>query len=134
MDFLLILFLYKRCQIAAADLYSAIKEKNIILENSEKLTMFPDYRVPQILNEMGIMVYDKDLTEIVKNKIKIKANSDEEIEIRLMTIYAVEKIKNYINKNGGNLKSIEIDYILWNEGEKMRKEIIPHHRTLTIFY
>jgi len=30
--------------------------------------------------------------------------------------------------------SINIDYVLWNKGEVMRKDIKPHHRTLTVFY
>ena len=42
-----------------------------------------------------------------------------------------EILKNDFNKN---FLSIHIDYVLWNQGEIMRKDIKPHHRTLTIFY
>ncbi len=124
-------FLYKRAQIAAADLYIGLKEKNIFLKSFDLLTMFPDYRVPQILNEMEIMVYSESLMNKIKNKIQIQSGSEEEIEIRLMTIQCVEEIKKLSNEN---LTSVEIDYILWNEGEKLRKSIVNHHRTLTIFY
>lgn len=124
-------FLYKRAQIAAADMYIALKEKNINLKNFESLTMFPDYRVPQILNEMGIMIYSDSLNKKIADKIELMSGCEEEIEIRMMTIYCVEQIKKITKLN---LTSVEIDYILWNEGEKLRKSIVNHHRTLTIFY
>lgn len=127
-------FLYKRAQIASADLYSSLKEKNINLINSDKLTMFPDYRVPQILNELEILEYNKNLKEKINNKEIINANSEQEIEIRLITVYVVELIKKALLNKNINLKSIEIDYMLWNEGEKLRNSIVNHHRTLTIFY
>jgi hypothetical protein len=31
--------------------------------------MFADYRVPQILNEFGILTYTSELTEKIKSKI-----------------------------------------------------------------
>jgi hypothetical protein len=42
-----------------------------------------------------------------------------------------ESVLNFLNKE---VLSIEIDYLLWNEGENLRKDILPHHRTLTIYY
>lgn len=128
-------FMYKRAQICAADLYSALKEKNIILSNANQLTMFPDYRVPQILNELKILNYTDDINNKIKQKEQILAQSEDEIEIRLMTVYAVEEIKKIIKEEKGiELLSLEVDYLLWNEGEKLRKDIVNHHRTLTIFY
>lgn len=128
-------FLYKRAQIASADLYSALSEKGIFLYNSERLTMFPDYRIPQILHEMGILVYSDALNYKIINKECIIPHSAEEIEIRLMTVHCVEIMKRlFKEKNNEVVSSIFIDYMLWNEGEKLRKEIVPHHRALTIFY
>ena len=65
------IFLYKRAQILAADLYSYLLDldSDIHLTNVDKLTTFPDYRVPQILREIGIMEYDYDLSNIIDNKI-----------------------------------------------------------------
>jgi hypothetical protein len=54
-----------------------------------------------------------------------------EIEIRANTIQIVEEIKKYIENT---YKSIEIDWYLWQEGEKLKDEIFPHHRTKTIYY
>lgn len=129
--------MYKRAQILTADLYSAFIELDppIVLKNASELTMFADYRVPQILREIGIFEYAHSLEESIDNKKEIAANSEEEIEIRANTIIAVEKIKNeMLTQFKKNVLSIEVDYVLWNEGESLRKTIKPHHRTLTIFY
>lgn len=128
-------FMYKRAQIAAADMSAALSERGLVLKNVEILTMFPDYRVPQILNEMGILQYNDELLQKIKEKVEINAATNEEIELRLMTVFAVEEMKRIIKDiKGKSLTSVEIDYILWNEGEKLRKDIVPHHRCLTIFY
>jgi hypothetical protein len=42
-----------------------------------------------------------------------------------------EELKSVYNKE---CLSLHIDYVLWNEGEKLRHKIKNHHRTLTIFY
>jgi len=132
------IFFYKRAQILAADLYYACRELKdpIILSNAMELTMFADYRIPQILNEYEILVYDEELTNKIINKIELYSHSDEEIEIRANTVICVEKIKDEINKLAKDKKylSLEIDYVLWTVGEELRKEIKPHHRTLSIFY
>jgi len=127
------IFLYKRAQILAADLYYMLKELTtpINLLDACELTMFADYRVPQILLELGILEYKDELLEKVINKIEILPNSIEEIEIRANTILGVETIKNQLNNR---YLSLEIDYVLWNIGEIKRKDVKPHHRTLSIFY
>jgi len=132
------IFMYKRVQILAADLYSALtewQEKKIKMTGVEHLTMFPDYRVPQILNELNILEYSDELKVRITNHSQLSVNSEEEIEIRANTIIAVEEMRRIAREEfGKDHLSIHIDYLLWNEGEVMRKDIVPHHRTLTIFY
>ena len=123
-------FFYKRAQIMAADLFCAMNKKGFEVKNIEKLTMFPDYRVPQILNEAGVLVYSKELAEKIEKKEEIKAHSMEEVEIRAGTVVAVERMKEKLN----GLNAIQVDHVLWNLGEKRRAEIVNHHRTLTVFY
>ena len=49
-------FFYKRAQIFVADLYAAFQGKNIgKFDDIEQLTCFADYRVPQLLQSMGII-------------------------------------------------------------------------------
>jgi len=130
------IFFYKRAQILAADLYYACKELSepIILSNAGQLTMFADYRIPQILNEYNILEYDEDLTRKIVNKEEIISCTQTEIEIRANTVVCVEMIKEEIGKISNECLSLEVDYVLWNVGEELRKEIKPHHRTISIFY
>ena len=69
------------------------------------------------------------------NKIQIPPNSEEEIEIRAATVVAVDEIKSKINqRNVRPLHSIEVDWLLWQQGEARKDDLKPHHRTLTVFY
>lgn len=141
------IFFYKRAQILVSDIYLAyldIKEAkknneendiiNFTKNSISQLTMFADYRVPQILRAKGILKYDEYLKDLVDNKKELPHGSKEEIEIRASTIQSVEKIKNLLKKNGKDAMSIEIDVYLWEEGEKIKDKVEPHHRTLSIFY
>ena len=141
------IFFYKRAQILVSDIHLAYldikeakkdnKENDIINftdETISQLTMFADYRVPQILKAEGILKYDEHLTELINNKKEIPHGSKEEVEIRAATIQAVEQIKNLLKEKGKNVMSIQVDVYLWEEGEKIKDKIEPHHRTLSIFY
>ena len=63
---------YKRSQILIGDIYSKFKGKGLgeFLDIHE-LTMFPDYRVPQILQAEGVFEYSEHLWTKIKNKEEI---------------------------------------------------------------
>ncbi|EFA79518.1 UPF0553 family protein [Heterostelium album PN500] len=128
-------FLYKRAQIFVGDLWGAYEGKGLGHFNDiERLTMFADYRVPQILREMGILEYSEELSKLVDNKQEIPVGSEMEVEIRAVTVQAVEKMRDVFNANQCNLLALEIDWMLWGRGEAMLDRLPPHHRTFTIFY
>ena len=61
-------YFYKRPQILIADLYAAFKEKDRVLFNDiHELTTFPDYRVPQILLEDGMIEYSEELKHVIQS-------------------------------------------------------------------
>lgn len=64
----------------------------------------------------------------------IQAGSEEEVEIRAMCVQAVEGLRDALARRNVRVTSVEIDWRLWHEGERIKKEIRPHHRTLTCFY
>ena len=129
---------YKRAQILIGDIYAKFDGKDLgQFEDIEELTMFPDYRVPQILNHHGILVYSGELQGKIDGKVTLQSGSEEEVEIRAHSVVAVEKMKLILNagrEESKKVKSIEVDWFLWEEGEKNLKEILPHHRTLTMYY
>ena len=54
--------------------------------------MFADYRVPQILRELNILKYSSTLSQLVDSEVELAYSSDYEVEIRALTIVAVEEI------------------------------------------
>lgn len=55
-------FFYKRAQILVADLVGVYQDLGQEpFKNKAELTMFADYRVPQILRHVGIFEYSEEL-------------------------------------------------------------------------
>jgi len=132
------IFFYKRAQIFVADLRNEFGECGFgEFENIDQLTMFADYRVPQVLHHFGILDYAAGLTEKIKAGIYIDSGSREEMEIRAGSIDVVERIKcNLLEKFNIRCASHQIDWYLWEKGQELKQlpEVLPEHRTLTIYY
>jgi hypothetical protein len=125
----------KRAQIFAADLYGAFGGKKWgNLEDMNELTAFADYKVPQVLRSLGILIYSGALSEKVDHEIYLDPGSPEEVEIRSNTVWAVELIRQEMDRAGKNLRAFEIDWILWNLGQEKEFRKKPYHRVVTIFY
>jgi hypothetical protein len=83
---------------------------------------------------MGVMQYSEALANAIDSKREIPFGSEEEIEIRACTVVAVEKLQTALAKRGANVLVIEVDWLLWQIGERTKDDIPPHHRTRTIYY
>jgi hypothetical protein len=107
------------------------------------------------LLHLPLPVNDAALCRQVDAKEEIAAGSEEEVELRAASIHAVELLRQAVQEqqllklpkeegHGGGqadavqqqqqLLSIHLDWWLWEEGERMRKQHPPHHRTWTIYY
>ncbi len=127
--------LFKRAQIFAADLYGAFNGKNWgSFSDIDKLTAFADYKLPQLLRHVGILRYEKFLAEKVDQEVLIEAGSPEEVELRANTIWAVELIRQELERMGTTLRAFEVDWILWNQSQDEAFKVKPYHRTMTIYY
>ncbi|BAF22060.1 uncharacterized protein [Oryza sativa Japonica Group] len=127
-------FLYKRAQIFVADLWGAFKGQNYgEFHDIKSITIFADYIVPAVLRELGILKYGSNLSCSIDSSSEIVPGSEEEVEIRACSVYAVEKMRELINKKfGKQLLSIDIDLWLWSCG--VQNMALSHHRTLSIYY
>ncbi len=70
---------------------------------------------------------------------ELAAGSKEEVEIRACTIEAVEVLKRALQERSSKdgcvvPHSVQLDWFLWETGEKGRDTAPPHHRTQTTFY
>ena len=128
-------FFYKRAQIFAADLYGAFHGKDWgSFTDIDQLTAFADYKLPQVLRHLGILGYEPSLAQKVDQRIYLEAGCSDEVEIRANTIWAVELIRQELERMGKGLRAFEIDWMLWNLGQRGEFKVKPYHRTLTIFY
>lgn len=126
---------HKRAQIFVADLYGSFQGKSWgEFHDLETLTAFADYKLPQVLRHLGVLKYSHKLAEKVDQHEVLLAGSPEEVEIRANTIWAVELIRRALQEMGKTLRAFEIDWILWELGQRDEFKEKPHHRTLTIYY
>ncbi len=126
---------YKRAQILASDLAGAFRGRDLgAFDDLSSLTAFADYKVPQVLRGLGILAYAPDLARVVDAREEIPAGDPREVEIRAGTIWAVEEIRRAVARRGRALTAAEIDWALWDLGQRLPAGTPPYHRTRTIFY
>lgn len=122
--------IYKRAQILIGDIWACFKGKEYgYFKDIEELTMFADYRVPQVLIHFGAMEYTDNLMERLKKGEKngfkslkaelfelkfnvfmfadeiLKNGSEEEVEIRGCSIHAVELVVQEVKRQLPEVKS-----------------------------
>jgi len=98
------------------------------------LTAFADYKVPQVLRRLGVLVYDDDLAHSIDTRQLLPAGGEAEIEIRAATIWCCELIRQAVAEQGESMTAYEIDWALWQAGQTAAPDDRPYHRTLTQLY
>lgn len=122
--------LLKRAQILVVDLFGTFDGKGPgALSGLDQLTAFADYKIPQILRTLGILVYSDEMAAKVDHKVLLPAGSEMEVEIRAAMIWAVHELSLAMG-----LSAYELDWFLWNEGQRPVPGEQPYHRTRTVFY
>jgi hypothetical protein len=73
----------KRAQILVADLWACFEGEDYgEFRDIDKLTMFADYRVPQILNTLGCIYYSPPLGTAIRAKKDIPQGGSWEMQLR----------------------------------------------------
>lgn len=125
----------KRAQITVVDLYGSFGGRGLgEFKDIGNLTAFADYKIPQVLRALGVLQYCPSLAAKVDNYQLLPAGSDEEIEIRVSMIWAIEYICQELAKLGHPRAPYELDWFLWNLGQQVLPGQAPYHRTRTIYY
>jgi hypothetical protein len=126
---------YKRAQICASDLASSLDGRSsLALSDLSRLTAFADYKIPQVLRELGVLEYSRDLAQVVDSRIPILPGSAPEVAIRAATVWAVEHLCREASVRGRRLAPRQIDWQLWLLGQNTMSDTRPYHLTRTIFY
>ncbi|KAI0087006.1 hypothetical protein BDY19DRAFT_321683 [Irpex rosettiformis] len=156
-------YLWKRAQILVAETWAAFFPPHPSHAHPlfpgpngpaiHELTMFADYRVPQILHHLRMLTYPPQLLKLLHSHATLAPGCREEVSIRAASIIAVEKVRKEIEdiraKKGKaeelQVSSVLIDFYLWDLakdvemgksriGDVATAEIVPPHRTRSIWY
>ncbi len=126
---------HKRAQLAAAMLFEAFGGQGWgQLARTDQLTVFADYKLPQVLRRLGILVYDEDLATTVDSQTLIPAGDRREVEIRIATVWAAELMRRALAPRLPWVTALHLDYWLWYAGRQQGAGAKPYHRTLTTAY
>jgi hypothetical protein len=127
---------YKRAQLISAHLYDLhrLDVTTQPLLGFDKLTAFADYKVPQLMRRLGILAYKPELAHKVDNLIELPKDSNEELEIRIATIWANELCTQVAKKRLPQVTAAQVDGLFWFAGQKTNPTIKPYHRTRTVWY
>ncbi|KIM43180.1 hypothetical protein M413DRAFT_443994 [Hebeloma cylindrosporum] len=160
--------LWKRAQILVAETWAAFYPPNPndphpLFPGSQgpeiqRLTMFADYRVPQILHHLVILSYPPSLLRKLHSHTPLTSGSREELSLRAASIVAVERVREEIlrlikeehgesekGSDEGSVSSVLIDFYLWDLAKKVESgeetiegietaQMAPIHRTRSIWY
>jgi hypothetical protein len=127
--------LYKRAQILPADLYGAFGGAGIgAFHDVDRLTAFADYKVPQVLEALGVLTYAPALAARLEAGEELAPGSAEEVEIRAMTVFGTERLREALAAAGRPLSAIQLDWILWELGLSPDARFKPYHLTRTTAY
>ncbi|EAU85978.1 hypothetical protein CC1G_03001 [Coprinopsis cinerea okayama7 len=160
-------YLWKRPQILVAETWAAFfpasqGDRHPIFPGEQgpaihELTMFADYRVPQILHHLRILSYPPSLVEQLRQGIYLPMGCREELSLRTSSIIAVDRVRAEIlaaiqeedpdNSHvlGSTISSVLIDFFLWDLAKRLEsgeesiegletEDIVPIHRTRSIWY
>ncbi|KAK7468942.1 hypothetical protein VKT23_003437 [Stygiomarasmius scandens] len=159
--------IWKRAQILVAETWAAFypdpktEDKHPLFPGKRgpaihELTMFADYRVPQILHHLRILTYPSSLVRMLCAGTPLESGSKEELSLRAVSIVAVERVREEMirlmedekspqGEDKNEVSSVLIDFFLWDLAKKVENgeekiegietsEIIPAHRTRSIWY
>lgn len=108
------------------------QDKRPFLKNLDKLCVFADYKLPQLLRNFGVLEYDESLGQMVDSYSVIPAGSPQEIEIRSGAIWGVELLRQQLP----SYSAIQVGHVIWltSQDKTLQSQVKPYHRTYTAFY
>jgi Potential Queuosine, Q, salvage protein family len=119
--------LYKRAQLAAADLHL---QGIAPAPDLAALTLFADNLVPHVLRLDGVLAFDSELVARIEREELLEHDSPEEVEIRACAVHAVELL---VAAHGATTATA-VDNALWHRGGGPRYKAVARHRARTTAY
>jgi hypothetical protein len=126
---------FKRAQICVADLASAFQGQAWgAFSDLEQLTIFADYKLPQVLRHFGALVYSPELANQIEQQVLLAPGCAQEVEIRAATIWASELLRRELSDLLEQpVTAALVDQLIWHLGQDATA-MQPYHRVRTIYY
>ncbi len=139
---------FKRSQLFVGMVYGKFQDwKDLPLteDSLEDLTVFADYRVPETLIRLGIIIPSAALKSRLFRREFIGSGSRKELELRAATIIGSDVLTDALNryrKSEEPANILHTDFLLWSTGRKIDEapegvfidNHVTHHYTLTTDY
>lgn len=117
------IYFYKLAQLLVSDILHLREILEKIDVDYSNLLGCADYKIPQTLRALEILVYDDELSGVVDKKIEIDYSSEYEIEIRASTLVVINFIKNKLI----NANAMDINDYLFTLSKKVKNNVKPYH-------
>ncbi len=128
-------YFYKRAQITASDIALVASEDLRPFDDLNRLTIFADNVLPNLLRVEGVLKYSNELTRMIADSEILEGGSSEEVELRSATVVACESIVGALNEvHAISISPRELDQLLWTMGREKIYKDSPRHRCRCTFY
>lgn len=124
-------YFYKRAQLLTSDILHVREIVEKVNVDYSHLVGCADYKIPQVMRNLGMLEYSDELAKLVDNKVNLKYGSEMEVEIRANDLVVIDYIAKKLNNK---VSRMDINDYIWLLGQNKSKNDKPYHRTLTIYY
>ena len=112
-----------KAQLLIGDLWRHYNGQSLGQFNDiDRLTIFPNYRITQLLQALDALKYSRQLTKKIRFKENLPHVSEELTEIKGVTIYVCEQIRERViqqlNSDTKTINSVFLDYFLYDYRNK----------------
>ena len=117
------IYFYKLAQLLTSDilhLREMIEKEKV---DYSHLIGCADYKIPQTMRALEILIYDEELSQIVDNRIEINVSSEFEVELRASMIVVIDYIKSKLK----SINAIDINDYFFTASKKVKEKTRPYH-------
>lgn len=125
------IYFYKRAQLLTSDILHVRALVEGLEVHYSNLVGCADYKIPQIMNSLGMIQYSELLNEKIANKEEVEEGSSLEIEIRANSLVVIDYIYRKANKR---FERMDINDLLWLKSQDKSKINKNYHKTKTVNY
>lgn len=125
------IYFYKRAQLIVSDILHVRKMLENIQVDYSNLLGCADYKIPQVMNSLGMLDYDYNLEYKLATRVEIEEGDPMEVEIRANDLVVIDYI---YEKLDGKVCRMDINDYIWLLGQDKSKINKNYHRTKTIHY